>query len=92
MADSRQFNFTRCLIGAAFVGTVQIINREIGAGWMFVLLSGICLLVTPLPLIVIRYGPRWRAQRAERAERKGAVELAQRVPPSGSVASEGRKV
>ncbi|BEI82446.1 hypothetical protein CcaverHIS002_0303140 [Cutaneotrichosporon cavernicola] len=26
------FNFTRFLIGAAFVGTVQIINREVGAG------------------------------------------------------------
>ncbi|KLT46062.1 MFS general substrate transporter [Cutaneotrichosporon oleaginosum] len=73
-AVTASFNFTRCLIGAAYVGTVQIINREIGAGWMFVLLNGLCLLVTPLPLIVVRYGPRWRARRAAAAmERKAKL-------------------
>lgn len=53
---------------------MQIINRVMGAGWMFVLLSGICLLVTPLPLLVVRYGPQWRARRTERLERAARKE------------------
>lgn len=68
--SSPQFNFTRCLLGAVEVGTVQPMFKAMGAGWMFVLLAGICVLVTPLPIIVARIGPRLRRERAEKAKRK----------------------
>lgn len=44
--------------------------RAMGAGWMFVLLAGICVLVTPLPVFVARVGPRLRRERAEKAKRR----------------------
>lgn len=50
--------------------------RAMGAGWMFVLLAGICVLVTPLPIMVARIGPRLRRERAEKTKRK-EEELAQ---------------
>lgn len=65
-----QFNFTRCLMGAIEVGTVQPMYQKMGAGWMFVLLAGICVLVTPLPIIAARIGPRLRAQRAEEGKQR----------------------
>jgi len=45
-------------------------NSVMGPGWSFVALSGICILATPMPLIVLRYGPRWRLRRARRAKAK----------------------
>lgn len=65
-----QFNLVRCLFGAASVSVVQIINDAMGAGWTFVLLSGICLLATPMPLIVLKWGPGWRLRRHRRAKEK----------------------
>lgn len=50
--------------------------KAMGAGWMFVLLAGICVLVTPLPIMVARIGPRLRRERAEKAKRQ-EEELAQ---------------
>lgn len=47
--------------------------KAMGAGWMFVLLAGICVLVTPLPIMVARIGPRLRRERAEKAKRKEEV-------------------
>lgn len=49
---------------------MQLINKKMGAGWMFVLLSGLCLVFTPLPLIVLRKGPEWRRRRDEKRRRK----------------------
>lgn len=44
--------------------------NALGAGWTFVLLSGICVAGMPLSFIVIRYGKSWRDKREERAETK----------------------
>ena len=49
---------------------VQVINTAIGAGWTFVLLSGVAALGTPLPIIVIKYGPGWRLKRMQKAKLK----------------------
>lgn len=45
----------------------QIIYQSLGAGWTFVLLSGICVAGLPLVFIVIRYGKKWREWRALKA-------------------------
>lgn len=87
-AVTASFNFTRCLCGAVEVGTVQLINRRMGPGWMFVLLSGLCLLATPLPIIVWKKGPAWRAKRNERLRRKEEAE-AEAASQAASQASEG---
>ncbi|WWD16590.1 hypothetical protein CI109_101018 [Kwoniella shandongensis] len=69
-AVTATFNLIRCALGAVTVSTVQLIVDRMGPGWCFVLLNGICLLGTPLVLIVLKCGPRWRKQRREKAKRK----------------------
>jgi hypothetical protein len=65
-----QFNLIRCAAGAVSVGIIQTLNRHLGAGWSFVLLSGIWLLLTPLPLIVAKYGSKWRLRQIEKDTQK----------------------
>lgn len=59
-AVTATFNLIRCLLGAASVSVVQLLNDAMGPGWTFVLFSGICLIATPMPLVVIRHGASWR--------------------------------
>lgn len=62
-------NCVRCLIGALVTSVINLILKGLGTGWTYVLLSGICVLITPaFTVIVIRFGPRWRARRFERAK------------------------
>lgn len=41
--------------------------HKLGAGWTFVLLSGMCVAALPLAFVVIAYAPGWRTYRAEKA-------------------------
>lgn len=66
-AITAAFNLTRCLLGAAATSVVQLMTNAMGPGWTFVTLSGICLLATPMPLIVYKYAPGWRRVRREKA-------------------------
>lgn len=58
------------MMGAIAVAVIQQINNAMGPGWTFVLIAGLCVLVTPLPLIVLRIGPKRRLRRWEKAKRK----------------------
>lgn len=67
----------RCLLGAGIVAAVDSLRRIMGNGWLFVMLSGACVIVV-LPLIAyvrIR-GPKLREgrrlKREEENERKRA--------------------
>jgi hypothetical protein len=48
----------------------QLMYSALGAGWTFVLLSGICIAGLPLPYVVVRYAPDWRRKREEQAEKR----------------------
>ncbi|KAM0753668.1 MFS general substrate transporter [Meredithblackwellia eburnea MCA 4105] len=69
-AVSASLNLVRCIFGAVGTAVIQIIYGAIGAGWTFVLLSGICIVALPLPFLVMKKGAGWRAQRQERAREK----------------------
>ncbi|WWC60004.1 uncharacterized protein I303_102567 [Kwoniella dejecticola CBS 10117] len=69
-AVSASLNLVRCIFGAIGVAAIQSIYNAIGAGWTFVLLSGICILGIPMPLIVIKKGKMWRRKREEKAAEK----------------------
>ena len=58
-----QNNIVRCSFGAACVSVIDLIFRAIGVEWTYVLLGGLCVVVGPFILIVIRMGPKWRAKR-----------------------------
>ena len=80
-AITAAFNLTRCLLGAVATSVVQLMTNVMGPGWTFVTLSGICLLATPMPLIVYKYSPGWRRTRrakAQKAEEKHRRKLAEK--------------
>ncbi|WVR04031.1 hypothetical protein IAU60_001030 [Kwoniella sp. DSM 27419] len=70
-AVSASLNLVRCLFGAVGVATIQLLYKAIGAGWTMVVLSGICVLGIPLPILVVKRAKFWRARReAKKAEKK----------------------
>ena len=55
--------------------------NAMGVGWSYVLLAGLCVLVSPIVLVIVRMGPRWRAKERERlaqheAEKAAAAKVA----------------
>ncbi|KAM0753667.1 MFS general substrate transporter [Meredithblackwellia eburnea MCA 4105] len=56
-------NLVRCLWGAAATAVIQVMYQAMGAGWSFVVLSGICVLGLPMPLLVSRRAKSWRQAR-----------------------------
>ncbi|KAI1788820.1 major facilitator superfamily domain-containing protein [Ganoderma leucocontextum] len=56
-------NLVRCSFGAAFVSVIDLILKRLGTGWTYVLLSGICVVFSPIYWILMKYGPKWRAAR-----------------------------
>jgi hypothetical protein len=67
-----QLNLLRCLFGAVGTSVIQLLySSALGAGWTFVLLSGICVLAFPFTiLLVLRHGSEWRERRIEKREEK----------------------
>jgi hypothetical protein len=51
---------TRCLMGTFLPLTVVPLTDALGYGFGFSVLSAALLVVAPIPLIVMRYGSRWR--------------------------------
>jgi len=64
-----QNNLVRCSLGAALVSVINLIVDAIGVGWTFVLLGGVCILITPLLYILVKIGPKWRERRRLQEER-----------------------
>ncbi|KAJ7671193.1 MFS general substrate transporter [Mycena rosella] len=60
-------NFVRCALSAAMVACIQPILAALRPGWTYVLLAGMCVLVSPLIYVVMRIGPACRARRRARA-------------------------
>ncbi|KAF7864105.1 hypothetical protein EAF04_007070 [Stromatinia cepivora] len=51
---------TRCLTSTFLPLVVGPLTDELGYGWGFMIISGVCLVVAPVPLLVMRYGEKWR--------------------------------
>lgn len=59
-----QNNLVRCSLAAVLVSVIDIITNGLGAGWTYVLLGGVCLLIVgPTVALGMRVGPRCRARR-----------------------------
>ncbi|KAF7325618.1 MFS domain-containing protein [Mycena kentingensis (nom. inval.)] len=68
-----QNNLVRCALSAITIAVIQLIINAMGVGWTYVLLAGICVLVSPLMVVVRKIGPEWRKRR------RGASALAGEV-------------
>jgi MFS family permease len=58
-------NLVRCLMGAAGTASVESMMQGMGTGWCFTFLAALCAVFTPSMLVLERYGPGWRAAKAE---------------------------
>ena len=67
---SCQNNIVRCSMGAAMVSVMNPILVAIGGGWTYTLLGSLCVLVSPLLYVEIRWEPMWRERRREQAQRR----------------------
>lgn len=52
--------------------------NTLGAGWTFVLLTGLVVIASPLPIIVIKKGRGWRDKRKEKKEAKNEEKKAKK--------------
>jgi hypothetical protein len=55
---------TRCLMGTFLPLAVGPLTDAVGYGYGFSILAAGCLLLAPIPLIVMRYGSHWRQRSA----------------------------
>ncbi|KAJ3805690.1 MFS general substrate transporter [Lentinula aff. lateritia] len=61
-------NLFRGTFGALLVSVIDLIANALGGpGWTFVLLGGVCAVMTPMVYVVMQIGPGWRIRRAMRA-------------------------
>jgi len=58
-------NLVRCSLGAALVAVINYILTALGAGWTYVLLGGVCVLVSPAVYVVVLIGPTYRLKRRQ---------------------------
>lgn len=50
----------RCLSGTFLPLMVAPLTGHLGWGWGFMVLAAANLAVAPIPMLIMRYGPRWR--------------------------------
>lgn len=63
-------NFVRCLLGAGATAVVDLMLSSMGRGWCFTFVALVMLCTSPLLLIVIWRGPKWREERRLREQSK----------------------
>lgn len=68
----RQNNIVRCTLGAVMVSVIDLMLRRLGMGWTYVLLGGLAILCTPLVIIEMKTGPKWRERRRKQGEQPAA--------------------
>ena len=63
-------NLVRCWMGAGAVAAVVPLQNRVGLGWTAVIIAGCFALLSPIVLVVMKHGPRWRKQKASKEEAK----------------------
>ncbi|CAL5869590.1 uncharacterized protein PFLUO_LOCUS3820 [Penicillium psychrofluorescens] len=61
-------NFVRCLLGAGATALIDPMLNAMGRGWCYSFIAFVMLSTSPLLLLVIRHGPRWREERRVKLE------------------------
>ncbi|CEJ59233.1 hypothetical protein PMG11_07864 [Penicillium brasilianum] len=63
-------NIVRCLLGAGATALIDPMLAAMGRGWCFTFVSLVMLATSPLLLLVIYKGPKWREERRLKEEAK----------------------
>ena len=56
-------NLVRCWMGAGAVAFVNPLLNAIGLGWTSVLVAGVWVIISPVVLLIMKRGPRWREEK-----------------------------
>ncbi|KAI9760273.1 MAG: hypothetical protein M4579_001787 [Chaenotheca gracillima] len=59
-------NLVRCLLGAGGTAVINPMLTAMGRGWCFTFVAFVCVALSPLLWVEIRFGPRWREDRRVR--------------------------
>jgi sugar phosphate permease len=62
-------NLGRCLVSAGGVAAVLPLINAVGRGWAYTIVGGIYVILTPSLFALMKYGPIWRREKAEKARR-----------------------
>lgn len=71
-------NLFRCLLGAGATAILGPMLNAWGAGWTYTFLSLVWVAYSPTLLLLVKYGPQWRRERAAKASAKKAKRAAAR--------------
>lgn len=52
--------FTRCVLGTFMPLGVRPLEGALGVGWAFTVFAGVSAATVPIPVLVFRYGHKWR--------------------------------
>jgi hypothetical protein len=67
------YNLIRCILGAASTALIVPMTDAMGLGWAYTLIALIYVLLSPMLLAIIRWGPGWRKERSGRRRRVSRV-------------------
>lgn len=63
-------NLCRCIMGAGGTAILDIMISGMGRGWCFTFIALVCAAASPLLLVSLKWGPKWREERLVRVERR----------------------
>ena len=61
-------NLCRCLLGAGGTGVIIYMIDAMGRGWCFTFISLVIYATSPILWVILKWGPKWREERAARLE------------------------
>jgi MFS family permease len=64
------FNLVRCLLGAGSTALILPMESAMGTGWAFTFIGLLYVVLSPMLLVVMRWGPGWREKRWLKDEKK----------------------
>lgn len=56
-------NLCRCMMGAGGTAVLDLMLRNMGRGWCFTFVALVCAAASPLLLVSLKWGPKWREER-----------------------------
>ncbi|KAG9248770.1 putative MFS transporter [Calycina marina] len=69
-AATAAMNLARCLLGAAGTAAVVPMINVMGQGWVAVFVAGMWVILSPIILMVMKWGPGWRSEATTGGEAK----------------------
>jgi multidrug resistance protein len=59
-------NLVRCFVGAGATAVIEFVFTGVGKGWTFTIIGFLVIACMPGLLVIERWGPVWRAQKAQK--------------------------